>query len=37
LDWPGVVERTEAMFRQVMAGSYQMENSALEISLQRST
>jgi glycosyltransferase involved in cell wall biosynthesis len=37
LDWPGVVERTEAMFRQVMAGSYQLENSALEMSLQRST
>jgi hypothetical protein len=37
LDWPGVVERTEAMFHQVMAGSYQLENSAPEMSLQRST
>jgi hypothetical protein len=25
------------MFRQVMAGSYQLENSAPEMSLQRST
>jgi hypothetical protein len=37
LDWPGVVERTESMFRQVMAGSYQQEGLALEMSLQRST
>ncbi len=35
LDWPGVVERTEALFRQVMAGSYQQESLALEMSLQR--
>ena len=35
LDWPGVVERTEAMFRHVMAGSYQQESLELEMSLQR--
>jgi len=35
LDWPGVVERTEAMFRFVMAGSYQQESLELEMSLQR--
>jgi len=35
LDWPGVVERTEAMFRFVMAGSYQLESLELEMSLQR--
>ena len=34
-DWPGVVERTEAMFRLVMAGSYQQESLELEMSLQR--
>jgi hypothetical protein len=35
LDWPGVVERTEGLFRQVMAGSYQQESLALEMLLQR--
>ena len=35
LDWPGVVERTEAVFRQVMAGSYAHESMVLEMSLQR--
>ncbi len=34
-DWPGVVERTEAVFRQVMAGNYQQESLVLEMSLQR--
>jgi hypothetical protein len=37
LDWPGVVERTETMFRQVMAGSYQQESLAIEMSLHRAT
>jgi glycosyltransferase involved in cell wall biosynthesis len=35
LDWPGVVERTEAVFRQVMAGNYAQESLVLEMSLQR--
>jgi glycosyltransferase involved in cell wall biosynthesis len=34
-DWPGVVQRTEAVFRQVMAGNYQQESLVLEMSLQR--